>query len=174
MHKKEWTLAVDEYMVALEHATSTLKADVLYNLGYRVHHNQRRRRRVRDRQRRSRAGIDVPVYLHSRGVRRRFAQEMLGREEEALASYQHAVSSMPTHLTALNGLGTKKHEPWPEKKVSLSLRGARLIVAAVLQATCCRNKAKWRRRTTIIRKYLASTRYIRRASTIKPWPINSR
>ncbi|ELR12327.1 tetratricopeptide repeat domain containing protein [Acanthamoeba castellanii str. Neff] len=67
VHKKEWTLAVDEYMVALEHATSTLKADVLYNLG--------------------------------------FAQEMLGREEEALASYQHAVSSMPTHLTALNGLG---------------------------------------------------------------------
>lgn len=31
VHKKEWTLAVDEYMVALEHATSTLKADVLYN-----------------------------------------------------------------------------------------------------------------------------------------------
>ncbi len=107
MHKKEWTLAVDEYTVALEQATSPLQADVLYNLGYVVcTTTNAEEEEEEEREKEQGRGLTYVPYLHSRGVRCRFAQEMLGREEEALASYQRAVSSMPTHLTALNGLGT--------------------------------------------------------------------
>jgi hypothetical protein len=40
----------------------------------------------------------------------RYAYEMLGQDDEAIACYQQTVSAVPTHTTALSALGTRRTE----------------------------------------------------------------